>query len=498
MGYEKPSTKLTFYKAFFSSQWKFLIYTILQSMSVKRTSWNKFSSSMASDVICISTGKGCSGVETPLFEGMIMEQQVGEGADKVHVKDVPAAGDEPSIPSPTPPTQPPPPSQDQPSTSQGRIIANMDADVDVTLKDIAKDVAVNAEIEESADVQGRQAESQAQIYQINFEHADKVLSMQDDEVEPAKLQEVTEVVIIVKLITEVVTAASAIITDAAPQLTIVVAPTLTTAPGAARRRKGAKSLNLSKKQVQIEQDEAYSKELEAELNKNIDWDEVIDHVHRKEKEDNVMKSYQALERKPQTEAQARKNMMIYLRNVAGFKMDYFMGMTYDDICPIFEKKFNSNKLDEEVEELRKHLQIVLNEDDDIYTKATPLVLKVPVVDFKIYTENNKPYYKIKRADGSHQLYLHFLSMLRNFNREDLESGGFAKRVNNGIVVKVWSVTRCCRWMGLGIDATVTTAKFLNENLWKDDKRLRKLRNMEMDARISATKRSVLLRRFNVF
>nr|GFB34356.1 xylulose kinase-1 [Tanacetum cinerariifolium] len=33
MGYEKPSTKLTFYKAFFSSQWKFLIHTILQSMS---------------------------------------------------------------------------------------------------------------------------------------------------------------------------------------------------------------------------------------------------------------------------------------------------------------------------------------------------------------------------------------------------------------------------------------------------------------------------------
>nr|GEY60049.1 hypothetical protein [Tanacetum cinerariifolium] len=27
--YEKPSTKLTFYKAFFSSQWKFFIHTIL-------------------------------------------------------------------------------------------------------------------------------------------------------------------------------------------------------------------------------------------------------------------------------------------------------------------------------------------------------------------------------------------------------------------------------------------------------------------------------------
>nr|GEZ89888.1 xylulose kinase-1 [Tanacetum cinerariifolium] len=41
MGYEKPSTKLTFYKAFFSNQWKFLIYTILQSMSAKRTLENK-------------------------------------------------------------------------------------------------------------------------------------------------------------------------------------------------------------------------------------------------------------------------------------------------------------------------------------------------------------------------------------------------------------------------------------------------------------------------
>nr|GEX07570.1 ribonuclease H-like domain-containing protein [Tanacetum cinerariifolium] len=35
MGYEKPSDKLTFYKAFFSPQWKFLIHTILQCLSAK-------------------------------------------------------------------------------------------------------------------------------------------------------------------------------------------------------------------------------------------------------------------------------------------------------------------------------------------------------------------------------------------------------------------------------------------------------------------------------
>nr|GEV28385.1 uncharacterized mitochondrial protein AtMg00810-like [Tanacetum cinerariifolium] len=89
MGYEKPSTKLTFYKAFFSSQWKFLIHTILHSMSAKRTSWNDFSSAMASAAICLSTGKGFSGVETPLFEGMLVGQVIKEEGDaEEHIQDV--------------------------------------------------------------------------------------------------------------------------------------------------------------------------------------------------------------------------------------------------------------------------------------------------------------------------------------------------------------------------------------------------------------------------
>nr|GFC89983.1 hypothetical protein [Tanacetum cinerariifolium] len=121
-------------------------------------------------------GKGCSRVETSLFEKVIVALQAGEGAAEVNVDDVPAAGvadkgvasvavddvpaaaDEPTIPLPTSPTQPP--SQDQPSTSQD-------------VSNIAKEVVVDAEIKESADVQGRQAETQAQIYQIDLEHADK-------------------------------------------------------------------------------------------------------------------------------------------------------------------------------------------------------------------------------------------------------------------------------------------------------------------------------------
>nr|GEW85855.1 hypothetical protein [Tanacetum cinerariifolium] len=435
MDYEKPSTKLTFYKAFFSSGWKFLIHTILQCMSAKRTSWNEFSSSMAFAIICLSTGrkfnfskyifdslvrnvdsptkfymyphflqlmirkqvgdlsshttkysspsltqkvfentrrvgKGFFGIETPLFEGMIAEHQV----DEVHDEGVPAVGvvaegvvsaadaevptaiEELSILSPTPPTLPPQPSQDQPSTSQGRIITDMDADIDVILEDAKVVVEKSTDVDESADFKGGKQ----------------------------------------------ITVASAIITAAAPTLTDA-APPLTTARSAARKKKGVviRDPQETATPSTIIHYEAYDRELEAELNKNIDWDEVIDHVQRKQKEDNVVKRYQALKRKPHTQAQARKNMMIYLRNVASFKMAYFKGITYDDIRLIFEKYFDSNvaflqkakeqmdeedsralkrlnesqenkaakkqKLDEEVEELKRYLQIVPNDEDDVYT-----------------------------------------------------------------------------------------------------------------------------------
>nr|GFD30145.1 hypothetical protein [Tanacetum cinerariifolium] len=59
-------------------------------MSAKCTSWNEFSSAMASAVICLSTGhkfnfskvgKGCSGVDTPLFEGMLVAKELEEQGD---------------------------------------------------------------------------------------------------------------------------------------------------------------------------------------------------------------------------------------------------------------------------------------------------------------------------------------------------------------------------------------------------------------------------------
>nr|GEW17923.1 ribonuclease H-like domain, reverse transcriptase, RNA-dependent DNA polymerase [Tanacetum cinerariifolium] len=132
MGYEKPSTKLTFYKAFFSPQLKFLMHNILQCMSAKRTSWNEFSSSMASAVICLSTGRkfnfskaqvgDLSSHTTKYSSPALTQKQADDVADEgvagVDVDVVPVATVEHSKPSPTPTNQPPPLSQELPSTSK--------------------------------------------------------------------------------------------------------------------------------------------------------------------------------------------------------------------------------------------------------------------------------------------------------------------------------------------------------------------------------------------
>nr|GEU83708.1 xylulose kinase-1 [Tanacetum cinerariifolium] len=118
--YEKPSTKLTFYKGkqvgnLSSHSTKYISHDLTQKVFANMR-W---------------VGKGFSGVDTPLFEGMLVAQEVGEDADEVHVEDVTTAGigaegaasddvnvaiNEPSIPSPIPPTPPPQPSQDIPTT----------------------------------------------------------------------------------------------------------------------------------------------------------------------------------------------------------------------------------------------------------------------------------------------------------------------------------------------------------------------------------------------
>ncbi|GJS23358.1 hypothetical protein Tco_0451990 [Tanacetum coccineum] len=80
MGYENLTQKLTFYKAFFSPQWKFLIHTILQCLSAKTTAWNEFSSTMASAIICLATNQKFN-FSKYIFDNMVKNLEVGKDTE---------------------------------------------------------------------------------------------------------------------------------------------------------------------------------------------------------------------------------------------------------------------------------------------------------------------------------------------------------------------------------------------------------------------------------
>nr|GEV25771.1 hypothetical protein [Tanacetum cinerariifolium] len=300
----------------------------------------------------IRVGKGFSIVDTPLFEGMIVAHQadyiVDEGAADVDV-DVVLTAAEPSIPSPTPTTQPPPPSQELPFTSQVLPTPPPSPQQQAQPSQPSHDAQILMDLLHTLletcttltrRVEHLEQDKIAQTLEITkLKERVKKLERRN-KLKVSKLRRLKKV----ETAQRVDTSEDTVMDDVSKQGGIIVdidADKDVTLKDVAAV---AKEVEV-KKTAEIEEnadDEAYARELEAELNKNINWDELIYQVQRKEKEDNAVMRYQALKRKPQTEAQARKNMMIYLRNMAGFKMDYFKGISYDDIRPIFEKYFNSN------------------------------------------------------------------------------------------------------------------------------------------------------------
>ncbi|GJY14270.1 hypothetical protein Tco_0383579 [Tanacetum coccineum] len=70
---------------------------------------------------------------------------------------------------------------------------------------------------------------------------------------------------------------------------------------------------------------------EAKSTKKIDWN------------DPSVIRYHALKMKPKTIAQARRNMIKYLKNQGNYKISDFKGMSYNEIRPIFEKVWDFNQ-----------------------------------------------------------------------------------------------------------------------------------------------------------
>ncbi|GKA82994.1 hypothetical protein Tco_0789742 [Tanacetum coccineum] len=209
---------------------------------------------------------------------------------------------------------------------------------------------------------------------------------------------------------------------------------------------------------------------EAESTKKIDWN------------DPSVLRYHSLKMKPKSIAQARRNMVKYLKNQGNFKITDFKGMSYNEVRPIFEKLWDFNQKfvpldaekaskkqkspekerspekimkekvvtqekkeevpkeptakrkksiprkttrkrqkleDVEKDELKGFLDVVPREETPIEIES--LSTKFPIVDWKtvVLTETFM-YYQVFRGDGSSKNYKILSEMLQDFDRMDVE------------------------------------------------------------------------------
>nr|GFB90407.1 hypothetical protein [Tanacetum cinerariifolium] len=233
--------------------------------------------------------KGFSGVETPLFESMLAVRDVAEDAEA----QVPAQGDDvhehaaeevaTDVVPPTP-TSPSPSSPVIPSPPphQSPWLENANAAQQLEIVKLKARVKKLEKLNQGRNIVDMDQDEGIELV-VDQEKDAEVLSMQEDDTE---VQEAVEVVTTAKLITEVVIAAATQVVAASTPVPAAKPKILKIAVAPAR--------------------------------------------------------YHGIKKKPQTESEARKNMISYLKNTEGYKMDFFKGKTYDEILPILQARFDAN------------------------------------------------------------------------------------------------------------------------------------------------------------
>ncbi|GKE77559.1 hypothetical protein Tco_1543679, partial [Tanacetum coccineum] len=184
-------------------------------------------------------------------------------------------------------------------------------------------------------------------------------------------------------------------------------------------------------------------------------------------------------RKPLTKAQRRNQMCTYLKNMARFTHSQLKNKSFDEVQKAFDKtigwidsfvsmdsevvkggkekdkgsvarveersskiagkeleqeRIKMQKIDDDQEEaeMKKHMEIVVDEKE-IVVDAIPLATKPPIiVDWKIIKEGKIGYFQLIRADGSSRRYSSLIKMLQNINREVWKHSRSWLKLNMGI------------------------------------------------------------------
>ncbi|GJZ79545.1 putative ribonuclease H-like domain-containing protein [Tanacetum coccineum] len=201
------------------------------------------------------------------------------------------------------------------------------------------------------------------------------------------------------------------------------------------RKRIARDAEIAK-QLQEKYDKVRKKEVvsEVDIAHVIDWD------------DPFVIWYHALQNRPRSVAEVRKNMMVNLKNQGGYKMKDFKGMRYDDIRPIFEKlwdqihSFVPMDSEEEVQRLKRadedpktdelsqeqlNQMVIIVPYKGINVEA--LQTKYPIIRWEVHSNDTMQFWKIIKVGNHTEVYQVFEEMLKNFDRDDL--------------IKLWSLVQ---------------------------------------------------------
>nr|GEV62740.1 retrotransposon protein, putative, unclassified [Tanacetum cinerariifolium] len=289
------------------------------------------------------------------------------------------------------------------ASKQGRKIHDIDADEDITLVNDQDD---------------------AEMFDVNDLHGEEVFvkkEVVDKEVSAAGEVNAAS-------IATTVSAAATITTDEITLAQALVEIKIS--------KPKAKGILQAKLQAEFDEEQRLAQErARKELETNIalikEWDDIQAKINK------VLCSKKNREKrnKPPTQAQQRKIMCTYLKNMEEKKLTNLKNKSFDSIKKMFDRAFNrvntfvdfktelvegSSKRAGEELELKKLMEIIPDEED-VAIDDIPLAVKyLKIVDGKIHKEGKKSYYQIIRADRNSKMYMVFNRMLKEFEREDLK------------------------------------------------------------------------------
>ncbi|GJY44144.1 hypothetical protein Tco_0432357 [Tanacetum coccineum] len=310
MGYHTDLDKLTFQKGAFSPPWRFLIHNILHCLSPKKTAWEQFSSNIAAAVICqearslrkdgkckeatrvvilMMTSLCSSKQGRKLFDEEVQEKEVQEKAStdtELLIQEV----------TPTEVIQ------DQ----EGSEKASDEVSTAGPKKDTASEevpTVSTAEVNLST-AGGTVTYSRRSAEKRSRQDKGKAILIEEEPKKKSKKELEQE------------------------RLSYAEAIRLEEQMNEEQRAQIARDEEIARQWDEEERKRAMD---EAKTTKKIDWN------------DPSVIRYHSLKMKPKTIAQARRNMIKYLKNQGNFKISQFKGMSYNDIRPIFEKIWDFNQ-----------------------------------------------------------------------------------------------------------------------------------------------------------